>query len=230
MVDNVSSNSPRQTDIRSQSARAGGFEEVNKDVKALIAKYTDTKFGGPSRETLATVEKFNKLWNPLEKEYRENPSKREKTLGELEKLYAELADKFTRSPAFRQLERPNRLDTPQEQAKVKIEVAKTKERMANNTKKAIEIQRKWDSTPGLEMRYRLLKSDGQGSDYTIQSATKEFLDKDKFTLLHDYLVYAAPEGSIKELEKQINLQLERNNLSQDTKKLLGELSKKLGFN
>lgn len=214
-----------QTTPSSQMGKVGKFQEINQSAKNLIAKYIDTRFGTPSTTTKEKIERFNKLWDPLEQKYRENPSEREEILKELERLHDELLDTLTRSPSQRKLTVPNRLDSPQEQ--VKEEIAKTKERIAENAKKAEEIKKRWDSTPGLEMRFRLLNSNGQGNDTTIQNSAKELLGN--FNLFSNYLVYVAPNGAIKETSEEINKHLLRNDLSENTKKLLRELSKKLGF-
>lgn len=197
------------------------YKEITTSVQNLLEKYGKN----PDANTKAKIDRFNKLYNPLVEQYKKNPAKRTDTVRELGALKEELIDALTYSPYMRELKGPNRLDTQAEQTEVRKARAEREQKLEENKRRKEETSKKWDEVPGLEMSYRILQSNGQGSNQTIKTSAKRLLDNS--SLLIDLLVYVKSFSEIEGLKREIDLQLRRNDLDTETKSLLTQIKEKV---
>lgn len=216
----ISSNGPQ-----SKSSVEERYKKVESEVNAILKKYGTAKNQATLFNPATQIKRFKDLYNPLIEKYKKEPANREKTLTELEKLSDELFDALPRSPYMRELTRRNRLDNDAEHKIVLEETAKRRKVGEEIKRKAANVQAEWDKVPALEMRYRIIKSNGQGLDATIKDSAKDLLKN--YNLLYNMLVYVHPSGETKTLVQQIDLHLQRGNLEPETKDLLKKLKSKL---
>lgn len=180
--------------------------------------------------TLERVKQYDLLAKDLIERSHEAPSQLSGITQELKLITEELEDALTRGFHNRTVNRKNRFDTDEEHARVQRESAeyfryldqqkdeRRRQREAAESGSR-ENEQRWSSFQ--ETCYRLIASNGQGSDVTINESAEE--------LLKDIALLKSIKGeSLRQWTSEIDTQLQKNrNLGPETLTKLRTLKEKI---